>query len=78
MKSSNRYEDIDSFKKLADAKIQLNYEARLARRKMDLAIFEVRSAFSPSRILSSLLAVTVKPLSKGLFNWAKGLFTKNR
>ncbi len=76
MKSSHRYEHIDSFKKLSDTKMQLTYEARLARRKMDLAIFEVRAALSPVRILSSLLTVSIKPLSKGLFNWLRGLLTR--
>ncbi len=78
MKSSNRYEHIDSFKKLSDAKMQLTYEARLSRRKMDMAIYEVHAALSPVRILSALLASSVKPLSKGLFNWLGGLLARKR
>ncbi|HKL71630.1 MAG TPA: hypothetical protein VJ855_03155 [Marinilabiliaceae bacterium] len=78
MKSNNRYEHIDSFKKLADAKMQLTYETRLSRRKMDMAIYEVRAALSPVRILSGLLTSSVKPLSKGLFNWLGGLLTRKR
>ena len=76
MKSSNRYEHIDSFKKLSDTKMQLTYEARLSRRKMDMAIYEVRAALSPVRILSALLTSSVKPISKGLFNWLGGLITR--
>lgn len=78
MKNSRRYEHIDSFKKLSDTKMQLIYEARLSKRKMDLAVYEVRSALSPGRILTSLLTSSVKPLSKGLFNWLGGLFSHKK
>lgn len=77
MKIYNKYRHIDSFKKLSDAKMQLSYETRLSKHKMDLALFEVQSQLTPARIFSTIFATSIKPLSRGIVAWFKNFLSGN-
>ncbi|MDG5799997.1 hypothetical protein QA597_06445 [Marinilabiliaceae bacterium ANBcel2] len=58
-----KYSHIESFKDLQIEKMQLNYEVKNAKRRFNVSVMELSAALSPIRIISTMVAEWVKPVS---------------
>ncbi len=67
----NYISEIDSFKKLREAKDKSRLEAQLAKNRVELSLFKVRLSLSPSNIASSFSIYIKKTVLKSAFNWVE-------
>lgn len=67
--------EIDSFKKLREAKDKSRLEAQFAKNRVELSLFKVRLSLSPSNIASSLTGYLKKTVLKSVLSWMENKFS---
>ncbi len=79
MSSTGKYRNIRSFKDFEDEKLQLHYNIRIAEKKLQLTLYNIRTHFSLEKVLYNLLLTNVvDPLFLSVKNMVAGFFGRLR